>query len=169
MARRPTKREDTVWRPRNRPKDSGVYRTPAPEPPPKPIPGGPPQYADAGDPGSYDPAEHYVPLDDDRIAEAGLIPAGFKLRARSMDERQEFTEHTKRVLAILDERDDVPTPYEIQSWVDWELYIAKRTMQREAQWAWGMTGNAGRLFRLIIFEYGRRMKMAADNQSIYED
>lgn len=108
-------------------------------------------------------------IDDYYLAQAGLIPPGFRLRARSREERQEFTAHREWTIRALDGEEEIPSSRVMTGWVDWELHITERVMHEEDCWHYGMPDEAGLLFNRVRQEIGRRTTLAARRTSIYKD
>ena len=144
-------------------------QTPRPDSSGKPLPGGPPQFAQAGDPGWYDPADYPYQIDDYYLSEAGLLPPGYVLRSRSREERRIFTAHKQWTIDVLDGKEEVPSTNAMSAWLDWELYLSKKVMQEEDCWHFGMQDEIGLLFTRLRSEENRRRLMAARRMSIYTD
>jgi hypothetical protein len=135
----------------------------------KPLPGGPPQFAEAGDPGWYNPSDYPYVIADYYLSEAGLLPPGYVLRSRSREERQIFTAHKKWTIDVLDGKEEVPSANTMTGWLDWELYLSKKVMIEEDCWHFGMPDEIGLLFKRLRDEENRRRVLAARRTSIYSD
>ena len=144
-------------------------QTPKPDSSGKPLPGGPPQFAQAGDPGWYRPSDYPSKITDDDLSEAGLLPPGYVLRSRTREERQAFTAHKKWTIDVLDGKEEVPSAATLVDWYDWELYLSKKVMIEEDCWHFGMPDEIGLLFKRLRNEEDRRRLLAARRVSIYSE
>ena len=74
-------------------------------------------------------------IPDSAYFDAGLIPPGYGVRARTRQERQAFDKHERRSARILARKEPLPA-HRVAQWEDWEIFIFLR-VAKELDIAYG--------------------------------